>query len=73
MRTVTLATGTKAVYVAATTTKVYVTLDGSTPSSTNGIPIVAGGLPVYLSVGSPVIKWIGSASATHVVDVLCLT
>lgn len=59
--------------MSVTTTKVYMTFDGSTPSSTNGIPIVAGGLPVFFSTGSPTVKWIGSATATHIVDVLCLS
>lgn len=71
VKTVSLAKGTKAIYVAATSNKVYMTFDGSTPSSTNGLPIIAGALPMYVSVGGPTVSWVGS-STSHTVDVLCL-
>lgn len=72
VKTVSLATNTRAIYVGVTSKKVYMTFDGSTPSSTNGLGIVPDALPMYISVGSPTIKWISSDVAGSTVNVLCL-
>jgi hypothetical protein len=49
--TVTLDSDCSAVLLSATTANVIVTFDNSVPSSTNGIPIIAGAQPVLIPFG----------------------
>lgn len=58
-----------ACYLTVTTTKAFITFDGSTPSSTNGLPVVAGGLPVRFDVLGD-IKVDSSAGTASIVDCL---
>lgn len=49
--TITLETDCVAVILSATTGNVIVTFDNSTPTSSNGLPIIAGAQPVLMPVG----------------------
>lgn len=50
--TVTQKTGSTAFMVQAITNNVYWTFDGSTPSSTNGMTIIAASQPLVLPIGA---------------------
>lgn len=49
--TVTLEATCTAVLLSATTANVVVTFDNTTPTATNGIPIIAGAQPVLIPIG----------------------
>lgn len=61
--------GTHAIVITASAAA-FVTLDDSTPSSTNGIRIAAG-VPVFLPVAPKAVKALGNGGAA-IVDVLAL-
>jgi hypothetical protein len=59
--TITPPTGARACYInvaAAAAQSAYITFDGSTPSSSNGIEIAKGTNPVYFGLAAT-IKWVG--------------
>lgn len=58
--TVTQKTGSTAIAVQAITNNVYWTFDGSTPSSTNGMTLIAASQPLVLPIGSS-----GNTNLTH--------
>jgi hypothetical protein len=60
-------------YVNVSTTDARVTLDGSTPSATNGLIFKTGLAPIRLDIGSTTaIKFVSTAAANSVVDVAWL-
>lgn len=61
--TLTAPAGANAVLLSARTANAYVVWDGSTPSATNGLEIIAGAQPVLIPIGNT-IKFIGAAVNT---------
>lgn len=62
-----------AVLISVTTNNVWVTFDGSTPSSTNGVTFIAGVNPWFIPVGSNcTIKCLATAVSTATVNVVWL-
>ena len=62
-QTIAISQHATAVLLAATAQTVFVTFDGSTPSATNGIPIIAGAQPVLIPLApSGGVKGIGAAA-----------
>lgn len=47
----TMVDGTTAFYIQAITVDCYLTVDGTTPSSTNGLRIYAGQMPFFVPLG----------------------
>lgn len=65
--------GARAVVISVATNLAYVTLDGSTPSSTNGLKVAAGTAPIFIPVNPRFgIKALSSAAGGSIVDVLWL-
>ena len=65
--------GTRAFYIQCQTNGIYFTVDGSTPSSTNGLFVPAGTAPVFFAVAAAEIKWLSSAAGGSDVDILHLS
>lgn len=63
--------GARAVLLTASTNGCYLTVDGSTPSSTNGIPLPAAGVPYLLPIPGD-IKFASQAAGNSVVNALWL-
>lgn len=72
VQTFTPPAGAHGVYVSVSTNGCYITFDGTTPSSTNGLPLPAGVSPVFLlfapAAGSG-LKVASQAAANSVVNV----
>lgn len=58
---ITMNRNTTAVLLAATSQTVFVTFDGTTPTATNGIPIIAGAQPVLIPLAGS-LSGIGAAA-----------
>jgi hypothetical protein len=76
-KTITLEPNVSAIVVCAKTNVGFLSFNGSTPSASNGTPIIPGAQPVTLSVGfyshgAHQLKWASSAAANSVLDVLQL-
>ena len=68
--------GAHALLITAATNGCYVTFDGSTPSSTNGLALAKDGLPLFLPLvpqASDALKFASQAAGNSVVNVLWLT
>lgn len=59
-------------YIACETNGCRMTLDGTTPDATNGLPIAAGAAPLFVPVGKRNINVVSQAAANSVVNVLWL-
>jgi hypothetical protein len=68
--TITNPLGAHACFITVATQNAYLTLDGTTPSATNGLTLVAGGQPFFLPCGRPLT--VLSATAGAVINVLWL-
>lgn len=75
VKTITLEGNCAAVVVDAKTNVGFLTFNGSTPSATNGLPIVAGAQPVMIPLGffshaGHAVKWASSVAGNSVLDLL---
>ena len=68
-----LPAGTRAICIQAQTNGVWFTLDGTTPSTSNGLFLPAGTMPLFLPIGASQLKWISAVAAGAQVDILCLS
>ena len=71
--TVTLPAGTRAIYIQCQTNDIIFTLDGTTPSDTNGLVVPDGVMPLFLPVAASQLKWLSTAAGGSKVDILCLS
>ena len=71
VKTITAPKGANAAYIACETNGCRFTLDGTTPDATNGMPLPAAALPLWVTVGKD-IKVVSQAAANSVVHVLWL-
>jgi hypothetical protein len=75
VKTITLEPGSSAMLVDAKTNAGFLTFNGSTPSATNGLPIVNGAQPVLIPLGwyahsGHQVKWASSVAGNSVLDLL---
>lgn len=73
VKTLTPPAGTTAMEITVETTNARMTLDGSTPTASNGHVVQKDQNPWYVSVGTgAVIKWLSTAGANSIVQVTYL-
>lgn len=67
----TVATGARGLFVTCTTNDAYITFDGSTPSSTNGLALVKSTAPVFFPVNPKYsVKVLSTVAGGSVVNVM---
>lgn len=73
VKTPTIPNGTSHILLAVTTTSARVTLDGTAPSSTNGLVYVAAQQPIFIPVGQGItVKFASTAGTSSIVDLAYL-
>ena len=68
--------GAHGFWITASTNGCYLTLDGTTPDSSNGLPLAKDGLPLFLPLvpqASDALKFASQVAGNAVVNVLWLT
>jgi hypothetical protein len=78
VETITLEPASSAIVIDARTNPGYLTWNGSTPSSSNGLPLVPGGQPLIIPLGwyansGHQLKWASSVAGNAVLDLLQMT
>jgi hypothetical protein len=69
VRTVTPPSRASACYISVRANGIYLTVDGTTPSATNGLELANGGSPLLLLVPST-LKWVSAVAGGSTVNVL---
>ena len=72
VQTVTVPSTCKGMYIACVTNGGYFTFDGTTPDSTNGIPIQDGLAPVFFPVGATSVKFVSDFAGNCVAHFMFL-
>jgi hypothetical protein len=78
VKAITLEPNCAAILVSARTNSGFLTFNGSTPSATNGLDLIAGASAVLLPIGfyahsGHQLKWVSAAAGNAVLDLLQMT